>query len=99
MISFLLRVPAVAITSSQSRPPQYLDLKFTHELFFFNLKRELYSNKGIRWAVSQQAADQEARGFIHPTLGHTQCTSSLRTHVCRVVGCPHYMLNNKTIKR
>jgi hypothetical protein len=28
----ILRVLAVAITSSQSRPPQYLDLKFTHEL-------------------------------------------------------------------
>jgi hypothetical protein len=26
------------------------------QFFFFDLNREVYSNKGIRWAVSQQAS-------------------------------------------
>jgi hypothetical protein len=66
--------------------------------FFCGEIRELYLTKRIRWTVSQQAADQEARSLIHPALGHIQSARKLCTEMSRDVGCPYYMLNLKRSK-
>jgi hypothetical protein len=56
---------------------------------YFSLEfREIYSIKSICWAVSQLAADEEARSFIHATLGHIQSSCKLSIKMSRVFRCP-----------
>jgi hypothetical protein len=53
---------------------------------------ELYSNKGIRSAISQHATDLETRHFVQRTLGPIQSACKLWTKMSLEVSAIHVEL-------